>query len=538
MDYHTHEPYDDVAKSQDFVQPKIRTNWTLILVVTNIVFILLSVIESYHETAIDKTYKPGILNGGIPSLIRDLSNGSFFSDQAKTGILTSAILYALMNIGTVYLIIHHRESSRVQHFAIFLTIIFGISTANLFKLATNNIIFIFIGWIYMPAMYWYLLKYGELRSFFDNRVIIFSIRRFIAIIPMFLAISLFTFFALNFIADPVELATARIRFGKAEIQKVLLRKWGLVDANGVRIPAWKRYLSWLYDFLHGSLGVSYENYPQTVVHGISLKLYLTLKLQLLSLILAFILSLVIGILAAYFHKTPADASISAIALLGLSMPIFVSGILAILIFGGTGLAWFPVNGAYDVPSIIALKCGPECLRRPEDIWSEDFTGKPFFQRPWFNISWWAMFLKVFWYYGISGINHTILPALTLTFASMALFSRLTRGTMLEILRQDYILAARANGLTEYQIIRNHALKNVMLPLVTFLGISIGSILVGAPITETIFSYPGLGAYFIAALGVYDAPVIIGLTMIITLMILFANLVADIVYTYLDPRLTL
>ncbi len=121
---------------------------------------------------------------------------------------------------------------------------------------------------------------------------------------------------------------------------------------------------------------------------------------------------------------------------------------------------------------------------------------------------------------------------------MAVFSRLTRGTMLEVMRQDYILAARANGLTEYQIVRRHALKNVLLPLVTFLGISIGTLLVGAPITETIFTYPGLGAFFITALVTNDVPIIMALTMIITLMILFANLMADIAYTQLDPRISL
>ena len=515
-----------------------KSKMTLVVIFVELTFVILSLIEVYHESSVDKTYKPGLFNGGISKLINDVSSGQFFADTAKFSMLISLVFTAFVNGLTLLILIHKRESKHVQNFGLLLTIIFTVTELRLINAATKNLIFLLMGAVYLSALYWYYLKYGEIRSFLDNRVIIFSLRRTVAIIPMFIAISLFTFFALNFIADPVALATARIRFGKAEIQNVLLRKWGLVDENGVRVPAWKRYLAWAYDFLHGNLGVSYEHYPQTVNEGIQLKLYLTLKLQLISLILAFIFSVVLGIAAAYYHKTPADASFSAIALLGLSMPIFVSGILAILIFGGTGLAWFPVNGAYDVPSIIALKCGPECLRRPEDIWHDDFTSKPIFQRPWFNFSWWGMFLKVFWYYSISGIQHTILPALTIIFATMALFTRLTRGTVLEILRQDYILAARANGLTEYQIIRNHALKNVLLPLVTFLGINVGGVLVGAPITETIFSYPGLGAYFIAALGLYDTPVIMGLVMIITLMILFANLIADIVYTWLDPRLAL
>ena len=260
-----------------------------------LIFVILSLIELYHESSVDKTYKPGLLNGGIGKLINDITSGQFFADSNNVSMLISTIFTAIINGLTLLILINKRESKYVQNFGLFLVIIFTITELRLINSATKNIIFLFIGAIYLSGLFWYYLKYGEVRSFFDNRVIIFSLRRSIAIIPMFIAISLFTFFALNFIADPVALATARIRFGKAEIQNVLLRKWGLVDENGVRVPAWKRYLAWAYNFLHGNLGASYEHYPQTVNEGIQLKLYLTLKLQLISLILAFIFSIVLGI---------------------------------------------------------------------------------------------------------------------------------------------------------------------------------------------------------------------------------------------------
>ncbi len=214
------------------------------------------------------------------------------------------------------------------------------------------------------------------------------------------------------------------------------------------------------------------------------------------------------------------------------MPIFVSGIMAILIFTGTGLNWFPFGGAKSLDHQLAAKCGP-CSNSPQTLWDNLWTNGG-----WMDIGAWSDFIQVSWVYTADFIWHLVLPVLTLTFATMATFSRLTRGTMLEVLREDYILAARANGISERNIVLKHALPNVMLPITTFLGLSIGGLLAGAPITETVFSWPGLGVEYIAAVNVLDGPIIVGLTMIITLMILFANMLTDIAYTKLDPRITL
>lgn len=353
-------------------------------------------------------------------------------------------------------------------------------------------------------------------------------------IPMFIAISWFSFFLLNQLVDPVKLLLGirQVRFGKEQLEQSIKIQYGLVDpATGREYTFWERYVNYVIDFAHGDLGITYsESIP--VTQNIANRLWTTLGMQVPALVVSFFLSVTIGILAAYFHQTPIDSAVSSLALLGLSMPIFVSGILAILIFTGTGLQWFSFGGAKSLDHILATKCDP-CSNSPQTIWDTLWA-----DGNWTDIGLWSDFIEVSWVYTADFVWHLVLPVLTLTFATMATFSRLTRGTMLEVLREDYILAARANGISERNIVIKHALPNVMLPITTFLGLSIGGLLAGAPITETVFSWPGLGVEYLAAVNVLDGPVIVGLTMIITLMILFANMLTDIAYTKLDPRITL
>ncbi len=220
-----------------------------------------------------------------------------------------------------------------------------------------------------------------------------------------------------------------------------------------------------------------------------------------------------------------DSAVSAIALFGLSMPIFVTGIILILTLAGRVFGWFPSNGAHAISVYLPS-------RTPGEWISEDLATN------WFSIVWWGKFIQNWLIFTIDSIEHMVLPLITLAFAIMATFSRLTRASMLEILRQDYILAARANGLSERDVIWKHGFRNVLLPLVTFLGLSVGGLLAGAPITETVFTWPGLGIYFVASLGVLDFPVMLTITMLISTMILLSNLITDIAYTFVDPRVTI
>ncbi len=516
MEYQTADTSSTIAP----VKPNNYRKFFAISLVIELVLILLAFIR----------IEGGIWSGGISKFFSNLGSG-YFDDGDRLNILIRSTVFAILTLITISVGLYYHGKELTGKIPIFFTIIFGYSLTASVNLATRNFIFMYFTITFISALYWYWLRFDEVRTFFDNRIIIFALRRSLAILPLFLAISLFTYFALNYIGDPVKIAVARIRVGRREIEKVLLRRYGLVDDQGNRIPVWRRYLSWLYDFFHGDMGISYES-NSPVENNITNLLWETLKMQVIALILAFVLSVVIGILAAYYHKTAADSMISAIALLGLSMPIFVSGILAILIFGGIGLNWFPTAGAHTIPELLVRDGCQECIRSPDEIFSEDFNDN------YADFGWWKMYLNVWWVYTGDTIMHLALPVLTLTFATMATFARLTRSTMLEVMKQDYILAARANGLSETQIVTKHALKNVLLPLVTFLGISVGFLLAGAPITESVFSWPGLGNFFLSALTTLDMPIIMALTMIITLMILFANLMADIAYTFLDPRVTL
>ena len=474
----------------------------------------------------------GIYHGGIGEFFGKFYKSGYIveTDSAMGSILTRPTSLTLIAVILTFLIVFYRASIIFRRFTLIPTLIYAISTTLLWQQATSNFLVMYMNMFYLSSLFFYWMKYGELLSFFENRLILFTFKRSLAIIPLFIAISLFTFVGTNYIGDPIAIATANIKYGRDKVIATLLLQFGLVDGSGNRLPIWRRYLTWIYEFIHGNLGNSYVN-GNPVTENISLYMWETLKMQVLALIIAFALSLVVGILAAYYHRTPLDSAVSAFALLGLSMPIFVSGLLSIMIFGGLGLNWFPNAGAHGLGFTLAAQC-ESCYLKPEEYFSQNFSNN------WASISFWTTLLQIWWVYTKDSLMHLALPVLTLTFASMATFSRLTRSTMLEVMRQDYILAARANGLSEFTVVGKHALRNVILPLVTFVGISIGFLLAGAPITETIFTWPGLGQYFLRALGGLDIPVLMALTMIITIMILFANLIVDVAYTFIDPRITL
>jgi peptide/nickel transport system permease protein len=469
----------------------------------------------------------GFFGGGIVKFFEIFTGAFQYSDEHFMKVFNSLVFGLLLYL-LLLVPIFSRENTIVQKLTLLITILFTYTLIRFIFITTSNLIFIYIILFFVSIFYYNYLKNGELKSLFDNPIVIFAFRRSMAIAPMFLIISAVTFFGINMIGDPVQIAVGRVQHGRDVAIAERLRIYGLVDESGVRIPIGERYLNYIYDFIHLDFGVSYERWTIPVAEGIQGFIIATLRMQIAALFFAFILSVILGITAAYYHRTPADSIVSTIALLGLSMPIFVSGILAILIFGGIGLGWFPVSGAQTVPaSRICDTCGTE----PKTLMSN-------FVDNWYDIAWLFNLIKVSFYYFFDQIKHLVLPVATLTLAQLALFTRLTRSTMLEILKQDYILAARANGLSERNIVGKHAFKNVLLPLVTFLGISIGTLLAGAPITETVFSYPGLGAYFIASLFLLDMPILMAITLIITIMILISNLITDITYSYLDPRITL
>jgi len=251
---------------------------------------------------------------------------------------------------------------------------------------------------------------------------------------------------------------------------------------GLDKPIYIQYFTWLESILHGNLGYSYLS-KRPVIETILSSFHATLKLAIVSLIISLMISIPLGIISAIKQYSAIDNVSMAGALLGVSMPNFWQGLLLILLFAVT-LGWLPVAG-----------------------------------------------------YGDHGdLEHIILPAITLGTSSAAITTRLMRSTMLETINQDYIQAARAKGLSERVVIGKHALKNALIPVVTMIGLNFGYLLDGSVVVETIFAWPGIGLLMVESIYLRDYPMIQGCILFVAIIFIFVNLMVDILYTYLDPRI--
>ena len=221
----------------------------------------------------------------------------------------------------------------------------------------------------------------------------------------------------------------------------------------------------------------------------------TIKLQVPAIIISFFLAILIAVTAATRQYSKTDFSVMFSALLGRSMPGFFLGIVLILIFS-YWLGIFPSYGAHSTRNMFMNSAWPDSL----------------------------------W--------HMVLPMMMLAFFNTATLTLLIRSSLVDILRQDFIMAARASGLKKTRVVYGHALKNAIIPALTYLAILFGLMLGTAPVTETVFTWPGLGFLYLTAIQQLDYPVIMGITFIITLMLVMANLITDIAYAVIDPRIRL
>jgi peptide/nickel transport system permease protein len=315
-------------------------------------------------------------------------------------------------------------------------------------------------------------------------------RRVIYMIPMAIGISIISFLVMYAAGDPIRLATAG-HPNITEGQREALRRY-----YGLDQPIPLQYINWLVHLLQGDFGKSlYGGRPVNQLIGDWF--WETIKLNLIAILLALAIAIPVGVHSAVKQYSISDAVVTTVSIFGVSMPVFWIGIVLILIFS-FWLGWLPSSGAYGFPM----------------LW------------PLFGIE------NSF----VDAVAHIILPVAVLTYVQLALYVRLTRAQMLEVLRQDYILASKASGLPDNKVIYKYALRNAITPVITYAGISIGGIVGGAPMTETVFNWPGLGRRFVEAASLLDFPVVMGITMIITVMILIANLIVDISYAMLDPRI--
>ena len=316
----------------------------------------------------------------------------------------------------------------------------------------------------------------------------YIIRRVLFAIPVFLAVSIITFLVTNAAGDPVQI----VRLGIRNLNPAQLK--AIQDYFHVNEPLYTRYFLWLSDLIRGNLGQSL--YSGSVAGKVVPWIGSTLELQIPALLLALAIGIPIGIYSAKRQYSKSDIAVTTTAIFGISMPTFWLGINTILIFS-LYLRWLPSFGAIS----------------------------PY--PPW----WWGNIYT-------DQLAHIIMPLGVLTFVSLAAIVRLIRSSMLETLRQDFILAARASGISDFRVTYKHALKNAVTPVITVVGLTFGTLLGGAPALETTFGWPGLGYEFVLSATILDLPVVLGITMIITAMVLAANILTDLVYALMDPRVRL
>ena len=272
-------------------------------------------------------------------------------------------------------------------------------------------------------------------------------------------------------------------------------------------PIYVQYFIWLEMALQGDLGRSIES-RELVRVEIMDRLPTTLELSIIAIIIASAVGIVAGIISAVRQYSPIDYGVMFGALFGVSMPIFWLGLM-LLYFVGVKLGWVPIGGRLSVGVDLERITGLYVLDSILTLNGEAL---------------------------IDSIKHLILPSIALATIPMATIARMTRSSMLEVLRQDYIRTERAKGLSERVVIYKHAIKNALIPIVTVIGMNIGILMGGAVLTETIFTLPGLGKYIADAILAYDYPVVQGFTIFFATAFVIINLITDILYMYIDPRI--
>ncbi|GIN84011.1 ABC transporter permease [Heyndrickxia sporothermodurans] len=317
----------------------------------------------------------------------------------------------------------------------------------------------------------------------------YSIRRILGMIPMLLLISIVVFTLAKLMPGDSFSGEIDPNNTNPEYIKDMREKLGYND------PIYVQYFRWISDFVQGDFGKS-TRYKMPVSDVIGERLPNTIFLGLTSLLITYILAFFMGSYAGKKPNTIGDNLIGGLNYLGLAIPSFVAGVFAIYLFSFQ-LDIFPSNGSID----IGVTEG--------------------------TIDYW-----------LSRIHHVILPAVILGLLSTASYTQFLRNDIIENSRKDFVRTARAKGTKESKIYNVHILRNSIIPLITFLGFDIVSIISGAIITETIFTYPGLGQLFIQSVTTNDYPVLMTLTMMFSFLTLFGNLIADILYGVVDPRIRL
>ncbi len=308
----------------------------------------------------------------------------------------------------------------------------------------------------------------------------FIVRRIITTIPVMGFVALFVFSLLYIAPGDPAAVIAGDQASPADVEKIRL-------SLGLDRPYLVRFGEWFFRVLQGDLGTSiFTSLPVTQL--IAQRIEPTVSLMVLTLILAVSIAVPLGVLAAWKAGTWIDRAVVTFAVFGFSVPVFVVGYLLAYVFA-LQLDWVPVQGYTPLS---------------QGVW------------PWFR--------------------NLILPAITLGFVYIALIARITRASMLDVLQQDYIRTARSKGVAQNSILFVHALKNAAVPIITIIGIGVALLIGGAVVTESVFAIPGLGRLTLDAILRRDYPVIQGVVLIFSFVYVLVNLIIDLIYTLVDPRI--
>ncbi len=329
----------------------------------------------------------------------------------------------------------------------------------------------------------------------------FILKRIALLIPTLLGITIVSFgFVRVLPGDPVLLMAGERGIKPERYQK-------LMEQFGYDRPIWEQYFDYLNQLLHGNLGNSLVT-KQPVITEFFTLFPATVELSICALIIAVSIGIPAGIIAASKRGSFWDQSLMGTALVGYSMPIFWWGLLLIIVFSGW-LQWTPVSGRisllYFFPDVTGFMLIDSLLSGQKGA----FT---------------------------SALSHLVLPSIVLATIPLAVIARQTRSAMLEVLGEDYVRTARAKGLSPARVVGVHALRNAMIPVITVIGLSVGTLLAGAILTETIFSWPGIGKWMVDSISRRDYPVVQSGLLMIAIVVMVVNLLVDMTYGLINPRI--
>ena len=330
---------------------------------------------------------------------------------------------------------------------------------------------------------------------------LFFLKRLIRSLPVLFSITLVAFFLVRWVpGDPVQQLLGERGASETAVKE-------MKEILGLDKPLIVQYSIFLSRFFQGDLGESIVT-SQPVLKEFFTYFPATLELSFMALIIALLLGIPMGVIAALKRQKLLDHFLIGFSLLGFSMSVFWWGLVLILIFS-VFLGWTPVSGRvgilYDIPHITGLYL--------IDSWFSEEKGLAF----------------------ISALKHLILPGLTLATIPLAFIFRITRASFIEVLDQDFVRTAKAKGLGNFKVLFGHVLKNALIPIITIVGFLAGTLLTGAILTETVFSWPGIGRWFVQGVLSRDYPVITGGVLVMAFFIVFCNLLVDVLYGILDPK---